>query len=86
MRPGIRLDPETEQLIRDLRAEVRALALRVQALEARTSLLEESDFELVPPAVSPSSLPAGGPALFSFSLCASWSRGFAPSSLTGQFP
>ena len=55
MRSGGKPDPETEQLIRELRGEVRALTLRVQALEARTAILEESDFELVPSAASASS-------------------------------
>ena len=55
MRSGSKPDPETEQLIRELRAEVRALTLRIQDLEARTSILEESDFELVPSAASASS-------------------------------
>ena len=42
---------EVERLIRDLRAEVRALSLHTQALEARIALLEE--FEVVQPAASP---------------------------------
>ena len=56
MRSGGRPDPETEQLIRELRGEVRALTLRIQALEARTAILEEGDFELVP-AAAPASSP-----------------------------
>ncbi|CAE7386548.1 unnamed protein product [Symbiodinium sp. KB8] len=59
MRAGGQLDPDTDQIIRELRAEVRALTLRVQALEARAAILEESDFELVPPATPASS---SGPA------------------------
>ena len=50
------LQPDVERLIRDLRAEVRALSLRTQALEARIALLEK--FEVINPPASPRPVPA----------------------------
>ncbi|CAE7232958.1 unnamed protein product, partial [Symbiodinium sp. CCMP2592] len=55
------LPPAVERLLRDLRAEVRTLSLRTQALEARIALLEEFEV-VVAPSSSTSRVPSRGPA------------------------
>ena len=62
MSTGFDLPPIVEQLIRDLRAEVRALTLRSQALEARIALLEEFEVVTAPAVHSPRASPAASSA------------------------